>query len=498
MVCDAEREVSIAGVMGGANSEISDGTVDVVLESAHWNPSSIRRTSKFLGVSTDASQRFERGADPDAVLYGLNRAAQLIVDIAGGELSKGVIDIYPRKVRQRFVSLRPERANLVLGTSLTTERIVRLLRLLNIALIKRKAGKLMFRVPSYRVDITREIDLIEEVGRVYGYDKIEVKTTSTVDFAHFFPKDSHADYIREKVIGLGFRETITNSMQELVKATLAGATPVRISNPQNIEMNTLRTSLVPGLLDVVVRNCNYGNKDLRLFEIGHVFSRDESERSKFVENFLEEQNLCLIMTGNVAPRHWDTGARSVDFYDLKGAVANLLEHNGLDKGNFISYSVSNALVENRVAVEIKGTYAGYLGFVRAEVLNTFGIEQEVFVAELSLESLAPTYKVRFNALPRFPKVKRDLGFVVDVGTTAEDLHKSMKASSSQLVQSIELFDVYQGDPLPAGKKSLAFSLELMSSEKTLTDAEIDTEMQNVVTHVQEKFGALLRSVERNA
>ncbi|MCZ6777018.1 MAG: phenylalanine--tRNA ligase subunit beta [Ignavibacteria bacterium] len=497
MVCDAEREVSIAGVMGGANSEISDSTVDIVLESAYWNPSSIRRTSKLLGVSTDASQRFERGADPDGVLYGLNRAAQLIVDMAGGELLKGVIDIYPRKVKERFVPLRPERVNLVLGTKLTTVQTVRLLRLLDIVPTKRGSKRLMFRVPSYRVDITREIDLIEEVGRVYGYDKIEDKTTATVDFAHFFPKESHADHVREKVIGLGFCETITNSMQETKKAILGGATPARISNPQNREMDTLRTSLVPGLLDVVARNFNYGNNDLRLFEIGHVFSRDESERPKLVENFLEEQRLCLLMTGMVAPRHWGSPSTCVNIFDVKGKVIDLLEQNGLDKGKFISYSTSDSLVENRIALEINGTYGGYLGLVRAEVLNTFGIGQEVFVAELNLELLAPTDKSLYEPLPRFPKVKRDLGFIVDVGISAEGLQKSIKEFSSGLLQGIELFDVYQGDQLPAGKKSLAFSLELMSPDKTLTDAEIDTEVRNIVTHVQDRFNALLRSVERS-
>jgi phenylalanyl-tRNA synthetase beta chain len=497
MVCDAEREVSVAGVMGGANSEISDATVDVVLESANWNPSSIRRTAKGLGISSDASQRFERGADPNIVRYALDRAAQLVLDLAGGMLLKGVIDVYPRTVRERVIALRPDRVNAVLGTSLSAQQIVKYLGLLDMRPVRRAASAISFKIPTYRVDVTEEIDLIEEVARVHGYDNIPEKMTALIDFSQPLTGKDAADLLRSWLVGQGFQEAITNPMQDEQRSSAGGVEPVRILNPQNVEMSALRTSLVPGLLDVMARNQNHGNPDMRLFEIGHVFSVDHSEKPKLVNGFLEEARVCMLLGGGAVARQWGTPFRNVDFFDMKGEVEDLLSKIVLDKKRLIPYSTSNGLTEHTLAIEIHGTYAGYLGQVREEILSKAGVEGEVFVAEFSLSPFGQVPLRKYSVLPRFPKVQRDVAFVLDRGVSAESVEQAIRSAGGELLQTVTLFDVYEGVGLPPGKRSLAFSLELMSHQKTLTDAEIDAVVGQIVRTVEERLGATLRGVRNS-
>jgi phenylalanyl-tRNA synthetase beta chain len=497
MVCDAEREVSVAGIMGGLNSEISDATVDVVLESANWNPSSIRKTAKSLGISSDASQRFERGADPNIVRYALDRAAQLVVDLAGGTLFKGVIDVYPKKIRERVIALRPDRVNAVLGTSLTKQQIIGYLRLLDMRPVKKTTASVSFRIPTYRVDVTAEIDLIEEVARVHGYDNIPEKMTALIDFSQPIRGNDVADLLRGALVGQGFQEAITNPMQDEQRASLEGVEPVRILNPQNVEMSALRTSLVPGLLDVTARNQNHGNADMRLFEIGHVFCVDHSDRQKLVDSFLEESRVCMLLAGGSVTRQWGAAPRNVDFFDIKGELEDLLSKIVLDKKRLIPYSTSNRLTERTLAIEIHGTYAGYLGQVREEILKKAGVEGEVYVAEFSLAPLAQVPPRKYSALPRFPKVQRDVAFVLDRGVGAENVEQAIRKAGGELLQRVTLFDVYEGVGLPPGKRSLAYALELMSPQRTLTDAEIESTVGQIVRLVEQMFGATLRGVRNS-
>lgn len=491
MVCDAEREVSIAGIMGGANSEISDATTDVVLESAYWNPSSIRRTAKALGIQSDASYRFERGADPNATAYALDRAAQLIAEIAGGEVLRGKIDIYPKKILPRTLSLRTDRCNHVLGTTLSRSEIVKLLSSLEITKTRADGKRVWFRVPTFRVDIEREIDLIEEVARVYGYDKIETKTVAAIDLNHPFEKEVAADRIREILVGFGFHEALSVSLVDEETAMLGGQRPVRLANPLGKEMAAMRTSLLPGLLEAVARNQNVGNTDLRMFEIGHVFVYTDTPQ--LVGTVQERQHVCLVVTGKAEPRHWKYPSHDVDVYHIKGVVADLLDVCRLDSWRYIYYSTSETLADNPIFVEINGATAGFLGRVKREVRDRFGIEQDVFVAELNLASLLSKKQKRYEPLPRYPKARRDVAFVVDRGVTAESIEHAMMELGSELLQEVELFDVYRGPNLPEGKQSLAYSLVLMSKERTLTDEEIDAEVKRVVQRVRERFGAQLRT-----
>ena len=493
MVCDAEREISIAGIMGGANSEISESTHDVVIESANWNPSSIRRTAKALGISTDASQRFERGADPHAVLYALDRASQLIRELAGGTLLRGKIDIYPKKIPERLIAFRPSRVNALLGTSLSKTELKQMLGLLGVKPARVHSDRMEMKIPSYRVDIEREVDLAEEIARVYGYDKIAEKTIVALNLVHPFPTKTLSSRVREEVIGLGFQEAITIPMLDDTKAQVDQSAPIRILNPQSSEMTVLRTSLIPGLLDVVARNQSFGSVDLRLFELGHVFQRMGKDGDPLtMQDVREEERLCLIMTGLLAPSGWEGEGRQVDIFDIKGEVESLFAKFALDKPLFISYSTSDCLAEGAVGIEINGGTVGYLGVVRDDVLNSFGVERQVFVAELNLEIFSSTQRKKYQPLPRFPSVKRDVAFIVNKSVTAQEIGRVLKEGSTGLVTKVELFDVYEGEKLPVEKKSLAFSIELMSRQKTLTDREIEDEVGTIVKKVEQAFGATLR------
>jgi phenylalanyl-tRNA synthetase beta chain len=259
-------------------------------------------------------------------------------------------------------------------------------------------------------------------------------------------------------------------------------------------MDTLRTSLVPGLLEAVARNLNLGNPTLRLFEIGHVFRIDSSAGPRLVEDFVEEERVSVVMTGLAGPLSWSGSGRACDIFDIKGEIQDVLTKFALDKSRFISYSSTNGLTDNTLGIEIQGVYAGYLGQVSKEVMEQFGVEDQVFVAELSVASLKSDAARAYVPLPRYPKVRRDVAFIVDAGVPGERIERTIRTSSTGLLQSVELFDVYEGDPLPAGKKSVAFTLGLMSTEKTLTDSEIDAAVRVVVAAVEREEGATLRSM----
>ncbi|MCK5572632.1 MAG: hypothetical protein KAJ12_07715, partial [Bacteroidetes bacterium] len=333
---------------------------------------------------------------------------------------------------------------------------------------------------------------IEEVARVYGYDKIEDKTRASVDFLHGLTSSDTADHVRNALVGSGFQEAVTNPMLDEGKARLDAGTPVRILNPQNVEMACLRTSLIPGLLDAVLRNQSYGTSSIRFFEVGHVFRVDPSGKGSYVEGFSEEERGCFMMAGLSHPSHWDSEERGVDIFDLKGEVDAFLSKIGLDKWHLISYSNSNGLTDDSLRVEMQGSRAGYLGRVRDSIRDLFGIKESVFVAEFNIAMLGRRPTARYVPLPRYPKVKRDVAFTVEATISAASLEDLIRESCGGLLHSVQLFDVYEGEVVGEGKKSIAFSLELMSREKTLTDEEVEAAVQRTIDTVRERLGGELR------
>jgi phenylalanyl-tRNA synthetase beta chain len=500
MICDSRQPVAIAGVMGGANTEISETTTSVLLESAYFNPKSIRRTSKYLGLGTDASQRFERGADPNATRYSLDRAAQLIQESCGGEILRGAIDIYPRKIPQRVVSLQTERVNEVLGTDLREKAIIRILNSLEVTLKgtrKTSTGrKLLFSIPTFRPDLEREIDLVEEVARIHGYDRIETKLMTTLKFPSEARPVDYSDFLRDFLLGEGYLEIVTNSLQRKSVAALAGNPAVELLNPISEDMAALRTSLVPSALDVIRHNINHGTKDLKLFEMGNVFRRGSgSERGEYFDAYVEEERIAIAQTGLARAPGWDRTDRLADFFDIKGCAERLLSKIFLDKFRFIYYSTTNTLTEFSVDIEFNGSYVGFLGKLKADIGRILGVDQDVYIAEFLTKPLRENLRGRpvFHLLPLYPPVLRDLAFVVDKSVTTAELLESIRSSAGELLKKIRLFDVYIGDQVARGNKSCAFSLEFFSEDRTLTEEEVERTTQKVINFVGEKLGARLRS-----
>ncbi len=501
LICDRDKPVAIAGVMGGLNTEISDTTRNVLIEGAYFNPTSIRRTSKNLAIMTEASQRFERGVDPNMTVFAVERAAQLMGKIARGRVLKGVIDQCSKKFVARKVLVRVGKVNEVLGTSLSKKEITESLSRLEILRTRSKVSReqdagLLFSVPTFRPDLEKEIDLIEEIGRTYGYDRIETKMRGHIRFSERTSELPLEDKLREWLASDGFNEVVANSMQEKSFAALSSEDYVEMLNPISKEMGALRTSLLPGLLEIAAHNFNHGTKNLRLFEIGKVYFCRESSDKRSRKDYEEEDRLLLAISGEAAPTHWDVPTRLADIFDLKGEFETLFSKIFLDKVKFIYYPNSKTLTDPTVGVEINKTYMGLLGRVNEQAKRLFDIKQDVFVGELSLEVLRGniTTASRYLSLPKYPSVTRDLAFVVNEDVSAEELRDAVREGGGDLVQSVELFDVYVGDKIGSGKKSMAFAVQLMSRHHTLTDEEIEDRIDQIVSVVASRFQARLRAL----
>lgn len=494
MICDAETSIAIAGVMGGGNSEISEGTTNILVESAYFDPRSIRRTSKYLGLSTEASYRFERGADIEMTTYAVDRVAQLIQELTGAEVLKGVLDVYPKKRKPRQISLRVSRSNAILGTSLSKKDIAKLLAAIEFRSQSTSADELFVTVPSFRCDVEQEIDLIEEVARVYGYNNIETKTTSSLNFAGAVFSDRLETDVRNYFSNAGFNEMVVNSLQDAATAALAAEPTVRMLNPVSIDLSTMRASLIPGALQVVRHNRNYGSKHLRMFEIGKVYTVKAGFSLDSLDGFMEEERLLILMCGKPVTAGTGVHVRETDLLDLKGEVEAFLSKVCLDKYRFIYYDNRSALTDSTISIEINGTSAGFLGGVKRELAQRFDIDDSIFVCELSLPKLSVGMNVerKFVPLPKFPSVTRDLAFVVDSSVTQLSLENAIRESGKPLLVSVALFDEYRDSKLGAGRKSLAYALEFQSADHTLNDKEIDQVISRVIETVQRSCGAILR------
>ena len=494
MICDGERSVAVAGVMGGGNSEITDSTANILIESAFFDPTSIRRTSKYLGLSTEASYRFERGTDIGITKYAADRAAQLIQELSGAEVAEGALDVYPRKRKGPRIKLRVSRTNRILGTNLTKSETRDCLSRIGIVTKSVTADTLEATVPTFRVDIGQEIDLIEEVARVHGYNSIQTKTISLIDFSEAVFADRIETDLRNYFSNAGFNEMVANSLQDSETAALAGLPVVKMLNPVSVEMSTLRTSLVPGALQVVRHNRNHGNKYLRLFELGKVYSLGTPTGSESLEGFREEDRLLVVMTGKPVTAGIGVQPRDTDLLDLKGEVEAFLSKVCLDKYRFIYYDTRSALTDSTISIEINGVGAGFLGRIKGELTRKFDIDDQVYVCELALEVLSAgmTFERKYEPLPRFPSVTRDLAFVVEGSVTQQSLEKAMHESGKPLLVSLVLFDEYRDEKIGAGKKSLAYALEFQSQDHTLNDRETDQVVSRIVETVRKECGAVLR------
>ncbi|MCU7492479.1 MAG: phenylalanine--tRNA ligase subunit beta [Ignavibacteria bacterium] len=494
MICDAEKPVAIAGVMGGENSEVTNATKNILLESAYFNPSSIRKTSKSLILSTDASYRYERGTDPNITPYAANRAMQLMAELAGGEVQTGTIDVYPEKIEPMHVTLRFNQIERILGFGVEKGEVKDILLNLGLKSVMEGESELTFEVPTFRPDIEREIDLIEEIARIYGYDRIPTVEKISITLSGKTDQSAFKDTLRDAANGLGFYEIISNSLQSKEVASLTGS-PVEMLNPLSVDMAALRTSLLPGALYAVAKNLNVGEKNLKLFEIGHVFNKLSEGEIKSFKDFSETPDMMFTVTGKADTVSWYSKERAYDIYDLKGIVNSFLEKICLDNVLVDSYNlVENKNFEYIFEKKYKDQVVGRGGLVRKDVLKKFDISQEVYCFEFNLSALAeiPVPQKRFKGLLKFPKVLRDCAFILDKNVTSQDVVGLIYKSSSNLLKKAELFDIFESRNLGPGKRSMAFSLEYYDENRTLKDEEVDKDFNRAVEAVIKQLNAEFR------
>ena len=500
MICDGRKAVALAGVMGGLNSEVQDDTETILLEAAYFNPVTVRRTSKRHGLHTESSHRFERGADIDMVPVALDRAAALMAELGGGEVLAGVVDVYPQALPQRQIALALVSVNRLLDLSLDAATVTGCLESIGLT-VTTQAGKsdiFTVRIPSYRPDLEREIDLIEEVARLHGYDKIPVTMPIGVVDATLPPARQRLQKIlRDMLVAAGFAETINYSFigaNAVDKIALADddvrRSQVPILNPLSEEQAVMRTSLVPSVLESVTRNLNYRSTDLRLFELRPVFLAAASEQTA------ERLSLVAVMTGRKDPEGWAQSGADVDFFDLKGVVEGFLSAFGLEQGRFDATASQPYLHPGKSCALMTQTGAllGYLGEVHPRTLAAFDIDQPVYLLDLDAEELLHHHVARrsFTPLSRFPDVSRDTALLVDEDTKAADILAMLRQNKAKTVEDLTLFDLYTGQGIPPGKKSIGVRIRYRDMAKTLTEEEVGKAHDRMIKVLCDKLAAEIR------
>ncbi len=491
MICDKEKIVAIGGVMGGINSEISDNTTEVLVESANFTASSVRRTSKALGLSTEASYRFERGVDPNLTIRALDRVGEIIAETSGGKLAPGIIDIAAMKFLPKRVELHVDHVNRLLGTRLATGEIIRVLESIEIPCDKKSETVLFCSVPTFRGDIERDVDLIEEVGRVYGYEQIADSFQTRLNFDTRFRESTVLDELRDLLAGAGFHEIITNSLQPADIAGFHDPASVTLANPISEDMAAMRTTLLPGALQTISVNLAHGQKDVKLFEIGRVYRVMDDQQ--VVGRFRESARISMAISGTADPMSFDRKESKFDIFDLKTDIERLLAFLKLDSWDFISYDTTKEY-EQSLKLFVNGMELGLAGRVGKAALQRMSVDQDVYFAELDLTSLLALRKStnRYRSLPKFPFASIDLSFIVSDQTPAANLMDTLRAAAGDMFRDISVFDIYSGEGIPDGKKSIAFSMALGSEERTLNDGDIAGFIEKAEKELNQKFSAELR------
>ena len=495
LICNGDRPVALAGVMGGADTEIEDTTSRVLLEAAYFSPMGIRKTSKRTGLKSESSSRFERGIDINNVSFALDRAAELISRLTGGTIAEGIIDVYPDPVSPREISLSVDRVCGLVGISTDSHEIAELLEGLEFEVLSLSADELLLRVPTFRVDIEREVDIVEEVARLLGYDNIP----SVLPEVPMVAKKPSVITVMEKrlrdiFVSYGFLEAINYSFEspELLR-TFGLEKSMRIMNPISQELSEMRKSLIPSLAKNVKLNLSRQNQDVRLFESGKVFyPKDMDQLPNEVKKF------AAIATGKRAPEIW--GGEKFDFFDIKSVLERSLEVLSVDSRiEFGSVSPDHGFLwpGKSSALLVDGSVLGVVGELHPHLLENLEIGESVYVLELDLSLLSVVYtsfERKFSPLPKFPSLRRDIALVVDEMVPVREILSIIKKANSGIIENAWVFDVYRGNSLDEGKKSVALSLILRSSEKTLTDEDANRVQQDVLKSLEEGIGAELRSI----
>lgn len=499
LICDAERPVAIAGVMGGEDSEVRPDTTDILLESANFNPVSIRKTSKKLGLRTEASYRFERDVDPHLAELAADRAARLIQELAGGEVLRGRVDVAAELPPPREITLRVKRVCAMLGAQVSPAEIKRILRGLGFDVeLEKDATVMTVRVPTFRRDIEGEADLIEEVARIYGYDEIEptLPTGAGVQGGLSWPLPA-VEKVQSLLASLGLYEAISYSFispKVFDRLRLSADHPwrkaIQLANPLTEEHSVMRTSLLPGLMDAVALNVRRRVADVRLFEVGKVYVAETLPLESLPA---EKWTLGIAMAGGAATNVWGAPSRPVDFYDLKGVVEALLEALRLE-GEFVP-GEHPALHPGRTALlTVSGKEVGYLGELHPKVADNWDLRARTYVAEIDLETLfaLESREVVYTALPRYPAVDRDLALLVPKHVAAVSVVEVIRREGGPYLRDVALFDVYEGKQVPEGYRSLAYTMVYRADDRTLTDEEINEAQARIEAALARELGVSVR------
>ena len=502
VIADSQGPMCIAGVFGGEDSGVSDGTVNLFIESAYFDPGSIRKTSKSQQLQTDASFRYERGADPEVAIYALKRAASLVSECAGGHIVGGIVESYPQKIERKRIELDYDRIEAFIGQKIGHELIDSILENLAYTFESKEGAKRTVLAPCYMVDVTRECDVVEEILRIYGYDNIALPKHMKMS-VNATPKPE-PEAVRSSISNFlaanGFVETMNNSLTkgdyyEGLK-TFPADHCVRIVNPLSQDLNVMRQTLMLNALEVVAYNVNRQCPSMKIFEYGSVYQRLPEKSGETLEGYEEHQAFCLAITGS-SEKSWKTASSKSDFYQLKGYLELLLKRFGADIYQLWTDAAPSDIFSEGVVYKLpgQGTQLAVMGTVNPALARKFGVKQPVFMAEISwpvLFSLIKRNKVAFKELPKYPEVKRDLAVLLDEGVSYADLRMTAIKQSKKLLKGVSLFDVYRGDKIPAGKKQYALSFTFQDLEKTLTDQDIERVMDNILKAFQNNFGAVLR------
>ncbi|MFB9842712.1 phenylalanine--tRNA ligase subunit beta [Mucilaginibacter ginsenosidivorans] len=487
MICNADEPMCIAGVFGGASSGVKETTKNIFLESAYFNPVWVRKTSKRHGLKTDASFRFERGTDPDITVFALKYAAMLIKEVAGGTISSDVSDIYPNPIAPFEVEITYKNVDRLIGKHISQEEIKSIIGALDIQILNETADGLSLKVPPYRVDVTREVDAIEEILRIYGYNNIEIPTQIRASLNNSVrpEKDDVQNTISDLLSANGFNEILSNSLTKSAYSTDLDHA-VKILNPLSSDLDVMRQSMVFSGLEAIAYNQNRRNSDLKLYEFGKVYSLKE-------DKYIETQRFAIFLSGANQAEQWNQKPQPVSFYMLKAIVDGLIRR--LRIADLITEDATCSKMAYGLQYMRNGKQLVKFGAVAASALKKVGLDKDVFYADFNFDMVLNAVrknKIVYQDVSKFPSVRRDLSMLVDNAVTFGQLKQVALKTEKKLLKDVNVFDVYQGDKLPAGKKSYALSFTLQDEEKTLTDKAIDSIMQKLIYNFGREAGAEVR------
>ena len=503
-ICNAEDPMCIAGVFGGKGSGTYETTKNVVLESAYFHPTWIRKSARRHGLSTDASFRFERGIDPNGTIYALQQAAILCQELAGGKVSMDIVDVYPKPIKNAVVELKYDYVNRLIGKNLSSGVIKYICRALDMEVKFENEQGLTLEIPAYRVDVQRPCDVVEDILRIYGYNNVEIPTqlkSSLVIKGDEDRKHKLANLISEQLVGEGFNEILNNS---LTKAAYyedeqnANPTLVRIMNPLSSDLNVMRQTLLFGGLESIQHNVNRKRQNLRFFEFGNIYTFDPEKKNDDdpMQAYKEQYHAALWVTGKRVEGSWAHKNEASTFYELSAYVENILRRIGVKPGMTVRKKSENCIFSSGLTIENRGgKKLVEMGIIAKKLQKQFGLDNPVYYAEMNWTALMKVIKkneVLYTEISKFPAVSRDLALLVDNSVEFAQIEQIARQTEKKFLKKVELFDVYEGDKLPAGKKSYAVNFILQDEEKTMGDKQIDAIMQKLIANIKKQLNAELR------